>query len=152
GPAQRVAHILYEQIEPAEPPRLPRRLRDLRHAAQPQHRLPPRLRRAHPAPQVLLHLHLKMEAQLLLQLAVRARTMHESAEAFLQLGDETHGLLLRPSDRFTGPRPPSRRERGAHTETWSPWLTRRRGERGGGSPGRAAFILEPSVPRPDPRS
>src|SRR5690606_41059316 len=59
-------------------------------------------------------------AQLLLQLAVLARTMHESAEAFLQLGDEAHGLLLRPSDRFTGASPSvTQRARSSHRDAES---------------------------------
>src|SRR5690606_37428179 len=62
--------------------------------------------------------------------------------------------LLAPLLAHAGTPPCSRGgrfARGAHAEPRSFFLTRSRGERGG-VPGRAAFFVSPSLPRPDPRS
>src|SRR5690606_303711 len=86
-------------VQPPDPPRVPRRLLHLRRAAQPQHRTPPRLRRAHAEPHVLLHLQLEMEAQLLLPLAVLAATTEQRTQALADLGNKSH----RPALRCSGP-------------------------------------------------
>src|SRR5690606_14723292 len=145
------ADVAPEIVEPLRASRCPCRLRDLRHAAQSQRSPPPRFRRAQPAPQVLLHLHLQVEAQLLIQLAVLTRPIQESAEPFPQLGDQAHGLLLRSSGWLT--QAPL-----SHAEPTE--LTQRRGASGSRGaaesaesvPGRAALIVSPSLPCPGPRS
>lgn len=89
-PPERVAHVLAEDLEPAHPSRRPRRLPDLCHAAQPEHRLAPSLLRSHPAAEVLLHRHLQVERQLLLELPILAGAEHQRTDALADFREHPH--------------------------------------------------------------
>lgn len=79
-PANRQAEVPRQGFDKGRPVYIPHRLLLLRHAAKRDQRPPPRLLRAHPGPQVLLDLHLQVELEFLIELALERVPVKEGAK------------------------------------------------------------------------